>query len=181
MKYPTFMVMTANMLEKKHHGQPLVVYIGKQRDSRDSQEVSNTNNDSVHGSADGINAESPRLNRRVPLLHDKNLFLDAVLREHHVHALGIGVSREALRNRLLAIDDDVAPLGVLVGPDALLTNSKSHQQAGDDGEGDEEDAGAGVGAGLAGRPRVCVEGRVDVGLEDHGHEHRHGGGVGAAR
>lgn len=119
----------------------------------------------------------------VLLFHHQDFLLDAVFREHHGHLLGIRVSREALCYGLLAVDDDKAPLGISISPDAFLVGLVGHYQAENDCEGDEEDAGGGIGASILGSPGVGVEGGSDVGLEGHDHAHAHGGaaGVGAAR
>lgn len=136
------------------------------------QQISNTGDNSIDHSPDGVDREPPGAGVSVLLLDDHDLLLDAVGGEHHV--VLEAVAGEVVGHGAAAVDDDVAAVELLVQPAALLDGLEGEEAAEDGGKQDDEDAGGGVCAGVGGGPHLRVQscGNVIVESDHHGGHHR---------
>lgn len=162
------MVMTANMLHRK----TISPYPSKQT-RKDLQQISHTRNHRIHGRANRIDAQPPRPRPNRGLLNHHNILLDPILAQNHVGVLGQRVVAQALGQRRLAGDDDIAPVEFLVQPPVLLPRLGRQQPTEERAQHDQEDARRRVCARVVGRPRRRVERRGRRCLEHRHHHHRH--------
>lgn len=162
-KYPTFIVITANILLRPVSQDPL----HSEHESIHVQQIRHTDDAQKYQSPRKVDAEPPGKRLHCSPLHDLHGLFHSL--RYQRGSLRFGVRFDSSGFGGSAGDSDVSTVEVGGDPALFHEGFESNEKSTDDGKGDEEDAGSGVGAARGGSPCVGEERSVLIVVEDHGH------------
>ena len=165
-KYPTFIVITANMLDPS---QPLVV---EQDPTDHSQQISHTSHKSDVDGTGQVDAEPPWSHSFALAPHDSHMLFHSSLRDQST-CFAVLIRADAFSLGGRAANLDISSVELLVEPVVFEQVLAGQQTTEDDSKGDQKDAHASICACACGPPGHRIERCRDASGEDHYHG-RHG-------